>query len=426
MNTCLFAKTERDLLSRMGIIMNDILGKLFIEKEEYKFPIVFRSDNFKDELSCLRDSYVNDLKQFYAAKCVVDGVDKFRKLCVESLSYYLRGIHSQSFNCFEKAIGELKIDNSHLLKTSIKKEDLLFRGRENSDIADYNDDQMYHIPLNCRSIVSTQRYSFPGLPCLYVGASVYTCWVEMNRPSFEKFQVAMIKPSDEACQKEVFDLSNIPQRISAIQNENWFNLDEYLLYWPLLAVCSIKVIRENAPFKPEYIFPQFLLEYILKQDCCTKIVGIKYASIKSSMICSNQLDEDWHTYVNYVFPSRSDSTEDIRCRTLNNLFSISRNRSGKELQVLTRMLEIDNAKLKINGNDDVGTVDSASAISEKSKKIFLYTRDAQKYPYSLSIFGMLEKALRMDGYEDLSEDTPTIGTLSNEEIDQMFINDKKC
>ena len=82
MNTCLFAKTERDLLSRMGIIMNDILGKLFIEKEEYKFPIVFRSDNFKDELSCLLDSYVNDLKQFYAAKCVVDGVDKFRKLCV--------------------------------------------------------------------------------------------------------------------------------------------------------------------------------------------------------------------------------------------------------------------------------------------------------------------------------------------------------
>ena len=111
---------------------------------------------------------------------------------------------------------------------------------------------------------------------------------------------------------------------------------------------------------------------------------------------------------------------------LSNLFSISRNRSGKELQVLTRMLEIDNAKLKINGNDDVGTVDSASAISERSKKIFLYTRDEQKYPYLLSIFGMIEKALRMDGYEDLSEDTPTIGTLSNEEIDQMFINDKKC
>ena len=91
----------------------------------------------------------------------------------------------------------------------------------------------------------------------------------------------MIKPSDEACQKEVFDLSNIPQRISAIQNENWFNLDEYLLYWPLLAVCSIKVIRENAPFKPEYIFPQFLLEYILKQDCCTKIVGIKNGKVSA-------------------------------------------------------------------------------------------------------------------------------------------------
>ena len=84
--------------------------------------------------------------------------------------------------------------------------------------------------------------------------------------------------------------------------------------------------------------------------------------------------------------------------------------------MLTRILEIDNAKLKINGNDDVGTVDSASAISERSKKIFLYTRDEQKYPYLLSIFGMIEKALRMDGYEDLSEDTPTMSPLTNEEI----------
>ena len=55
----------------------------------------------------------------------------------------------------------------------------------------------------------------------------------------------------------------------------------------------------------------------------------------------------------------------------------------------------------------------------------MYTRDAQKYPYSLSIFGMLEKALRMDGYEDLSEDTPTIGFVAKERIEQLF-DDEKC
>ena len=55
----------------------------------------------------------------------------------------------------------------------------------------------------------------------------------------------------------------------------------------------------------------------------------------------------------------------------------------------------------------------------------MYTRDEQKYLYSLSIFGMLEEALLKDGYEDLSEDTPTMSPLTDEDIKQV-IDDEKC
>ena len=52
---------------------------------------------------------------------------------------------------------------------------------------------MFHIKYSLRSKVKTQRFSFPGLPCLYLGASSYVCWLELNRPAFDKFQVATIK-----------------------------------------------------------------------------------------------------------------------------------------------------------------------------------------------------------------------------------------
>ena len=67
---------------------------------------------------------------------------------------------------------------------------------------------MFHIGLNNRSLVDSQRYSFPGLPCLYLASSAYTCWMELGRPSFDSFQVAMFTPKDTAA--SVIDLSRFP------------------------------------------------------------------------------------------------------------------------------------------------------------------------------------------------------------------------
>lgn len=393
------------------------LEELFAKKE-FQIPIVFESDDFKSEVSKLLTMYIDELSLIGASDEVISRVKSFRKSCAFTLSNYLKGIHSNAFDNFEKALEVLNITHSPLLSTSLNKE-IMFRGRVNKEMEDYTSDQMYHIPLNRRGVISTQRYSFPGLPCLYTGASVYTCWVEMNRPSFERFQVATIKSISENGIM-MMDLSNIPQRLNTLRENGEFSENDYLLYWPLLALCSVKVNHEDDPFKPEYIFPQFLLEHILKTKNKKEIAGIKYASIKSAAICQKQFEDDWHTYVNYVFPSYSDSMSGMKCKELNKRFIIEKNRSGRDLQILTRILEIDNAKTKFIDMDQAPTKNDI--ISAELGKRHVYTKDGEKYSYILSAFGMTEMALLREGFADIDESSIEMQRISEDEIDEIFKN----
>lgn len=257
---------------------------------------------------------------------------------------------------------------------------------------------MYHIPLNKRRIVNTQRYSFPGLPCLYLCSSVYTCWVETNRPSFDSFQVAALKVNENVKNKTLLDLSNIPQRLDSLKEEESFNIDEYLLYWPLLAVCSIKVSDESVPFKPEYIFPQFVLEYILENKL--DYIGIKYASIKTFSICEKQYEEDRRTYINYVFPTHSNEMKDVLDNELQNMFNIVKNKSGKELEIMTSMIRpiCDGYPVSVIKEGE----ESNNKIREFKKQyddVKLYTSDGMPYPYSRSEFGIIEIALNLNDFD---------------------------
>lgn len=68
---------------------------------------------------------------------------------------------------------------------------------------------MFHINLDNRVIVSSERYSFPGLPCLYLGTSSFVCWVEMDCPKLEDFQVARIIKKEQNV--KVLDLCILPK-----------------------------------------------------------------------------------------------------------------------------------------------------------------------------------------------------------------------
>ena len=265
----------------------NVLEELFADGR-HDIPIRIKASQYtdvdwKDEVSKLLTSYINDLERLKVDSSVIQRVKNFRRSCSYTLTNYFKGNHYRAFENFTRAVDSLQIGGTKLLVTPLGNEPL-FRARINKTSDDFDEDGMFHIGLNSRSLVDSQRYSFPGLPCLYLASSAYTCWMELGRPSFDTFQVAMFTPKN--ADASVIDLSKVPQQLDHIRHEPWFTQEEYLAYWPLMAMCSKRVERDQDPFKPEYVFPQFFLEYIRQNG--SEHVGVKYASLK----CEKQFRGD--------------------------------------------------------------------------------------------------------------------------------------
>ena len=139
---------------------------------------------------------------------------------------------------------------------------------------------MYHIPFNMRSSVGSQRFSIPGLPCLYLGKSVYTCWMELKQPSDSEFYVSRARVDDNI---KIFNLavnindlinlcSNLPEKDSVEYNSSQKGVtrDEFILnhlkIWVLSFASSFKIKQESRQFKSDYIIPQLVMLALKQLD----------------------------------------------------------------------------------------------------------------------------------------------------------------
>ena len=139
--------------------------------------------------------------------------------------------------------------------------------------------ELFHIPFSKQGKVETQRYSASGLPCLYLGSSLYGCWEEMKRPALQNCMFSRCESTKEfSC----IDLV-IPDALDSDKE-----LRKLLVTIPLIIACSIKVGKdhEDDVFKPEYIMPQTLLQIVSMYDEGNKqmnrtdgIIGIRYKSV---------------------------------------------------------------------------------------------------------------------------------------------------
>jgi len=149
--------------------------------------------------------------------------------------------------------------------------------------------ELFHIPFECRHNATTARYSVPGLPCLYLSSSLYIAKKELEIKRLENIYVSRYIASDEFDMR-ILDLSYQPQLLG-----RWgFQYFEDIVYprmvfWPLIAACSVAVKHPKATFKPEYIVPQFLFQigsslfdfdgirYFSSKVSCERPVNINYA-----------------------------------------------------------------------------------------------------------------------------------------------------
>lgn len=166
--------------------------------------------------------------------------------------------------------------------------------------------EMFHIPMDMRRNVTTQRYSTPGYPCLYLGMSVYTCWEEMNRPKMSDSWASCLKTTTPIT---LFDLS-IPTS-EVFQNK----ITNYAKLFPLIISCMLPVENPKDIYKPEYIIPQLLTEWIIKN----KMTGIIYTSIHKD----SGFDFPTDKYNNVAMPVQNPLKDKGYCETLSSYFKIT-------------------------------------------------------------------------------------------------------
>ena len=173
---------------------------------------------------------------------------------------------------------------------------------------------MFHIPLDKKGLVQTQRYSVPGYPCLYLSQNIYGCWEEMGRPTFGTVMVSKFISRQNF---KVLDL-RLPTETSWIDN-----LKMCAEFFPLVITSMVQVKNNKDYYKPEYLIPQLLTEWIItnnRENTPDKeIIGILFTSSKKN--------EDFYfpndSYDNYAIPVLKPLSSKMYCKRLSQLFHLS-------------------------------------------------------------------------------------------------------
>ncbi|MCY9763194.1 RES domain-containing protein [Paenibacillus alvei] len=227
---------------------------------------------------------------------------------LEAIGKYLDGLPDMAYNALKKCMD--RIESNKLKPFRDKKDpngDILFKMRLGEAHRFYSADNMFHIPFESRGLVKTNRYSIPGLPCVYLGSTTVTCWEEMGRPDLDSTHTSLFLTSKKLT---YYNLSVPPTAMAEFLKDKisdhyggslrklYEMVRAYLVLWPLIACCSIKVKNPNDSFKPEYIVSQLLLQWIQQSR---KYDGIRYFSTK----INNYTFNNFQLYSNYAFPVKA-------------------------------------------------------------------------------------------------------------------------
>lgn len=233
---------------------------------------------------------------------------KIQSLCEELSESYKQlylGFVSKSYFHFDKGMQQIEkyLVSEYDARHPLSDNTLLFRGRQSEKELDR--DGMFHLPFELRHKATTQRFSISGLPCLYLADSAYACWEELDRPDYKDFYLSRFEIKNYL-KLNALDISLTPKSLSTMIDktsefmedgiDGWDSMIlDYLIKWPLIFCCSIKVLNTDATFKPEYIIPQYLLDWVRQNK---RLNAIKYFSVKTHL---NQGD-DYSLFTNIVFP----------------------------------------------------------------------------------------------------------------------------
>lgn len=203
-----------------------------------------------------------------------------------------------------KNYADLKKNRTTDLENFIKEDVDFFKARVSDSEKHFSHNDMYHIPFNKRGKVATQRFSIPGLPCVYLGRSSYICWIELGKPADNIFNVSHIRLDDDI---KIFNLATNIQRINQyFEGYKSGNIDGYdidferlikshTILWMLSIATSYNINEKDRAFRSEYIISQLIMFNLKSMN----INGIAYYSKRISEYIKNELNINMVLFADY-------------------------------------------------------------------------------------------------------------------------------
>lgn len=245
------------------------------ESDNFMIPFRVKYDN--EYFSTLQGKFsllIDKLTEKQAPIYLIDIAKDYCTKIISAIDFYYKGDIIQSHSIVADLIEDCCLNNDFAVSNindSIafpqvqdvsKSEVQFFRARLNENVIDYPAEEMLHIPFNKRSIVKSERFSIPGLPCLYLGNTSYVCWIEMGRPADFRFNVSPVVLDNT---QKIFNLTVSTQDFYNVidsdisEDERTKRLSDLLKIYLLNFATSFIVSEGNRSFKSEYIISQMIM-----------------------------------------------------------------------------------------------------------------------------------------------------------------------
>jgi len=363
--------------------MNQANNKDIFDKPIFNLPLKREGKDVYIFLDSIYSNYLKTIKKFKGK--INDSLNQhyntIQNECdsiLESLKLYLEGQPSKSYIELERCLNVLNFSGLLEIQQTNKSQESceLYRIRIAAN-ANMRREDLFHIPFDLRERVSTQRYSIPGLPCLYLADSVFVCWEELGRPDFNSVHVSKFDISVGKFKLLYLNVSTNEMRKRCFHNSNDGKLTnqlvKYLCYWPLLAACSLIVDKPREVFKPEYIIPQLVLQWIVSAE---NLDGVQY---KSNMV--RMSSHNIGTFTNIAIPVKEIKDSGYCSKLIRNVKLTS--------PISWQLLEISEPQKAFisNKKEDID-------ISSLRRASYIEMIEGEKTPYLESKFGVLEEKLR--------------------------------
>ena len=288
---------------------------------------------------------------------IINSLEDTGKKILSAVDNISKGLHHMAYE-----------DIKYVMKTktlwfhTIKEGSIFYRMRNNEKKESFKRKDLFHIPLNKRGLVKTQRFSMPGYPCLYLGYSLAACWEEMHRPSLDNIMFSAFKLTRDV---EFLSLV-IPAKDMWEQH-----LETFINFIPIIIACMIQVDDYENPYKVEYTIPQLITEWFISHRTENNhyMLGIEFTSVH----INKDFEFPRSIYDNLALPVKDLSGTDF-CSELKDIF------------VLTKPTSEEIERIKNGTGISVWNMDASNQLMEN---------------YRCSLFGKLQESIVTYPFEPL-------------------------